>query len=92
MGGTKPGRIQYIGDTQFAPGEWAGVVLDEVIGKNDGSVAGVRYFQCEPKRGVFSRLTKLTREPIPGLMGQDGSTDDISAIKGEPRNNKIYPD
>lgn len=84
VGGTKPGYIQYIGETQFAPGEWAGVVLDEPIGKNDGSVAGVKYFQCEPKRGVFSRLTKLTREPIPSLMaaeGQDGSTDDVSSVK-----------
>lgn len=32
MGGTKPGQIAYIGETQFAPGEWAGIVLDEPIG------------------------------------------------------------
>ncbi|MCL4126175.1 UNVERIFIED_CONTAM: hypothetical protein GTU68_020688, partial [Idotea baltica] len=64
VGGTKRGSISYIGETQFAPGEWAGVALDEPIGKNNGSVAGVRYFQCEPKKGVFSRLTKLTRRPL----------------------------
>ncbi|XP_014671343.1 PREDICTED: CAP-Gly domain-containing linker protein 1-like [Priapulus caudatus] len=63
VGGTKPGLIAFLGETQFAPGEWAGVVLDETIGKNDGSVAGVRYFQCEAKRGVFSRAAKLTRAP-----------------------------
>ncbi|XP_064651364.1 CAP-Gly domain-containing linker protein 1-like isoform X4 [Lineus longissimus] len=63
VGGTKPGHIAYIGETQFAPGDWAGVVLDEPVGKNDGSVAGVRYFQCEPKRGVFSKLAKLSKEP-----------------------------
>ena len=45
VSGTKPGIIAFIGETQFAPGEWAGVVLDEPIGKNDGSVMGVRYFQ-----------------------------------------------
>lgn len=33
VGGTKPGQIAYIGETQFAPGEWAGVVLDQPIGK-----------------------------------------------------------
>ncbi|KAK2581230.1 hypothetical protein KPH14_008024 [Odynerus spinipes] len=65
VGGTKPGSIAYIGETQFAPGDWAGVVLDEPIGKNDGSVAGCRYFQCEAKRGIFSRLTRLTRQPLP---------------------------
>ncbi|CAH2073548.1 unnamed protein product, partial [Iphiclides podalirius] len=64
VGGTKPGQIAYIGETQFAPGDWAGIVLDDPIGKNDGSVAGVRYFQCPEKRGVFSRLTRLTRTPL----------------------------
>lgn len=64
VSGTKPGFIAYLGETKFAPGEWAGVVLDEPVGKNDGSVAGVRYFQCEAKRGVFARPTKLTRYPI----------------------------
>ena len=60
---TKHGYIQYLGTTQFAAGEWAGVVLDEPLGKNDGSVKGIRYFQCEPKRGVFARPDKLVREP-----------------------------
>lgn len=32
VGGTKPGVIAYIGETQFAPGDWAGVVLDHPIG------------------------------------------------------------
>ena len=64
VGGTKAGFIAYIGETKFAPGEWAGIVLDEPVGKNDGSVAGVRYFQCEPKKGVFARPAKVTRHPV----------------------------
>ena len=64
VGGTRPGRIMYIGETLFAKGEWAGIVLDEPIGKNDGLVGGKRYFQCAPKKGIFSRLTRLTRQPI----------------------------
>ncbi|XP_037094290.1 CAP-Gly domain-containing linker protein 1-like [Pollicipes pollicipes] len=64
VSGTKPGQIMYIGETQFAPGEWAGVVLDTPDGKNNGSVAGVRYFMCEQNRGIFSRLTKLSRTPL----------------------------
>ncbi|KAL6426794.1 hypothetical protein ACFW04_009253 [Cataglyphis niger] len=74
VGGTKPGRIAYIGETKFAPGDWAGVVLDEPIGKNDGSVAGSQYFQCEPKRGIFSRLTRLTRAPLGGYQMSATST------------------
>nr|XP_014288961.1 restin homolog isoform X2 [Halyomorpha halys] len=64
VGGTKPGRIAFIGETQFASGDWAGIVLEEPIGKNDGSVGGTRYFQCEAKKGVFSRLGRLTRYPL----------------------------
>jgi len=75
--GTKPGYIQYLGEVQISPGDWAGVVLDDHSGKNDGSVAGVRYFQCEPKRGVFARLHKLTRYPLvdatPALSKLDSS-------------------
>lgn len=32
VGGNKPGQIAYIGETQFAPGDWAGIVLDQPIG------------------------------------------------------------
>uniref|UniRef100_A0A3B4CYP0 CAP-Gly domain-containing protein n=1 Tax=Pygocentrus nattereri TaxID=42514 RepID=A0A3B4CYP0_PYGNA len=64
VNGNKPGYVQFIGVTQFAPGQWAGIVLDEPIGKNDGSVAGVRYFQCEDLRGIFTRPSKLSRAPV----------------------------
>ncbi|XP_057209933.1 CAP-Gly domain-containing linker protein 1 isoform X2 [Triplophysa rosa] len=61
VNGNKPGVVQFLGETQFAPGQWAGIVLDEPIGKNDGSVSGVRYFQCEPLMGIFTRPSKLSR-------------------------------
>lgn len=64
VGGHRPGQIAFIGETHFAPGDWAGIVLDDASGKNDGCVSGKRYFQCEPKRGIFSKLTRLTLEPI----------------------------
>uniref|UniRef100_A0A8C4TPW3 CAP-Gly domain containing linker protein 1 n=1 Tax=Erpetoichthys calabaricus TaxID=27687 RepID=A0A8C4TPW3_ERPCA len=66
VNGSKPGFIQFLGETQFAPGQWAGIVLDEPIGKNDGSVAGVRYFQCETLRGIFTRPSKLSRNAAEG--------------------------
>lgn len=64
VNGNKPGHVQFVGGTQFAPGQWAGIVLDESIGKNDGSVAGVRYFQCDDGKGIFTRPSKLTRSPL----------------------------
>ena len=65
--GIKPGRIQFIGETKFGPGDdWGGVFLDSPLGKNDGAVGSTRYFTCEPRHGVFSKLHRLTREPIEG--------------------------
>lgn len=32
VGGVRSGRITFIGEVHFAPGEWAGIVLDEPEG------------------------------------------------------------
>lgn len=72
VNGSKPGYIQFLGESQFAPGQWAGIVLDEPIGKNDGSVASVRYFQCEPLHGIFTRPSKLSRSPV--IDGEAGDS------------------
>lgn len=71
VNGVKPGVIQYLGETQFAPGQWAGVVLDDPVGKNDGSVGGVRYFECQQLQGIFTRPSKLTRQPTTEGSGSD---------------------
>ncbi|WFD20826.1 hypothetical protein MCAP1_003080 [Malassezia caprae] len=49
------GTIRFAGPTQFAPGVWIGVELDEPVGKNDGSVQGVRYFATRMRHGTFIR-------------------------------------
>jgi len=33
-----------------------------LVGKNDGSVKGVRYFRCRNQHGVFVRHDKLTHD------------------------------
>ncbi|XP_023839326.1 CAP-Gly domain-containing linker protein 1 isoform X3 [Salvelinus sp. IW2-2015] len=72
VNGNKPGYVHFLGGTQFAPGQWAGIVLDEAIGKNDGSVAGVQYFQCEDGRGIFTRPSKLTKTAMPEMEANCG--------------------
>ena len=42
VSGSKAGVLKYVGETDFAKGTWAGVELDEALGKNDGAVAGKR--------------------------------------------------
>ncbi|CAG2114646.1 unnamed protein product [Medioppia subpectinata] len=80
VNGSKPGYIQFIGETKFAKGEWAGIVLDNFGGKNDGSINGVRYFQCEPYRGIFARLYRLSRYPT-GRDGQRLYNSDTGILK-----------
>ncbi|CAG5867735.1 unnamed protein product, partial [Menidia menidia] len=65
VGGTKAGVVRFLGETDFAKGEWCGVELDEPLGKNDGAVAGTRYFQCLPRYGLFAPVHKVTRIGFP---------------------------
>ncbi|CAB1352253.1 unnamed protein product [Coregonus sp. 'balchen'] len=65
VGGTKTGVVRYVGETDFAKGEWCGVELDEPLGKNDGAVAGTRYFQCPPRFGLFAPIHKVVRIGFP---------------------------
>jgi dynactin complex subunit len=61
-GSFKLGTLRYIGPAEFVKGderEWAGVELDERLGKNNGTVEGKEYFKCEPMHGVFTPLLKL---------------------------------
>lgn len=47
------GTIRYLGDVNFAKGKWVGVAMDKPVGRHNGTVEAVQYFQCNPKCGVF---------------------------------------
>jgi len=47
--------VRFVGTTSFQTGDWVGVELEDPTGKNDGSVKGERYFDCEPGHGMFLR-------------------------------------
>eukprot|EP00112_Aurelia_sp_Birch-Aquarium-sp1_P022559 Seg6397.1 transcript_id=Seg6397.1/GoldUCD/mRNA.D3Y31 product="CAP-Gly domain-containing linker protein 4" protein_id=Seg6397.1/GoldUCD/D3Y31 len=59
----KRGILLYCGPTEFASGQWAGIALSEPSGKNDGSVGGVRYFNCEAKHGIFAPVSRVKKVP-----------------------------
>ncbi|CAD6575298.1 MAG: vacuolar protein sorting-associated protein 45 [Cyphobasidiales sp. Tagirdzhanova-0007] len=52
------GTVRYMGEAGFAEGIWIGIEYDEPVGKNDGSVAGQRYFSCRLPYGGFVRPEK----------------------------------
>ncbi|ELU18914.1 hypothetical protein CAPTEDRAFT_180238 [Capitella teleta] len=64
VGGVKTGYLRFCGPTDFADGLWGGIELEEAAGKNDGSVAGVNYFKCPPKYGIFAPLNKISKAGI----------------------------
>lgn len=71
VNGEWSGIILYIGETALGSGEWAGVILDDPsLGKTNGIVRGRCYFQTTNNRGIFSRLTKLTRQPLSAFDNQ----------------------
>jgi len=62
------GTLRFCGATEFASGTFAGVELDDPVGKNDGSLGGIRYFTCAPKHGrvvcIVGPHLSVNNEPL----------------------------
>ena len=69
---TRRGHIRFVGTIPSLPGlrdaPWVGVALDEPFGKNDGSVNGEHYFQCEKNYGVFVRPERIEAGDFPEMV------------------------
>ncbi|KAG2517380.1 hypothetical protein JM16_007424 [Phytophthora kernoviae] len=58
--GKHAGVVTFTGDVHYAKGKFVGVALSSPAGKNDGSVKGVRYFECQPCHGLMVRPEDVT--------------------------------
>ncbi|KAG9842424.1 hypothetical protein KCU98_g5537, partial [Aureobasidium melanogenum] len=76
--------VRFLGATGFAPGEWVGVELDEATGKNDGSVKGERYFDCEPNHGMFLRAAGVSHIVRPTTITIPPALDTAKAASALP--------
>jgi hypothetical protein len=59
---SKCGTVRFVGRTKFKEGMWVGLELDTAysgMGKNNGTVNNVKYFDCIGTRGVFLPLDKV---------------------------------
>ena len=58
--GDRLGTVAYVGRiVALKPGFFIGVQFDEPVGKSDGSVKGVRVFDCEPLYGGILRPNQV---------------------------------
>lgn len=87
------GVVAYVGPTYFHSGTWVGLLLSSPSGLNDGSVKGVQYFSCAPKRGVFLkhenvRITKHSISTIAQLAAL-GTLIDVTINEQPQDQNKV---
>ena len=83
----RQGVVRFIGATAFANGEWVGLELSDDSGKNDGSVKGERYFDCQPGHGIFVRpesIREILQRPTPIANGRPGIKP-VSGPSSKPR-------
>jgi len=74
--GSRRGKLGFIGEVDFAPGYWLGVILDEPLGKNDGTVRGKRYMTCTERHGVFVHPKRLSVGDFPEIDELDCTSSD----------------
>jgi len=78
-GGVKHrGCVRFLGEAEFKPDQlWVGVQLDEPFGKNNGSVGGVKYFECGTNYGMFVKPDMIECGDFPEQDELDFSDDEI---------------
>ena len=62
VAGGQIGKIAFLGDVEYSRGTFAGLVMGEGQGKNDGMVKGVRYFQCAKGRGLMLKTRDIVKK------------------------------
>lgn len=69
------GVVAHLGPVQFAPGsDWIGVKLtgeSAGLGRNDGSVEGVIYFDSSEKCGMFARRVNVKKSEAPDIIQRE---------------------
>jgi len=80
--GKRRGEVRFVGPVPvLGAATWVGVALDEPMGRNDGSVQGVRLFSCAAQCGVVVRPenVRVGDFPVRDLMGDE----DDAGLSGE---------
>jgi len=87
------GIVAHLGDVEFAPGDdWIGIQLTGSsvgLGRNDGRVKGVRYFECgdNERNGVFVKRDNVEKQKCQAESEAEKETE----IEVERVTEKIMP-
>lgn len=74
MPGARRGVVRFVGEIEsLKSGHWVGVQFDEPVGKSNGTVKGVKIFECPEHYGGFVRGDKVSVGDFPeiDLMDED---------------------
>ena len=80
--GERRGWVRYVGKetgeskSNLPLGWWIGVEYDEPLGKNNGTVKGVKYFECADNFGAMIRPDKVKVGDYPNLADDIFGSDD----------------
>ena len=73
-----PLMYRHVGRCQNLPkGYWVGIQYDEPVGKNNGTVKGVQYFDCLHGYGAFVRPDMVTAGDFPPVDDLFSDEDEI---------------
>lgn len=62
LDGKLKAQVAYFGQVHFShDDDWVGIVLEDPVGKHNGTVAGIEYFKCDSMHGLFVRSHRLQR-------------------------------
>ena len=90
------GTIAYLGDVKFCSqhDDWVGVCLtgdSEGSGKNNGTVDGVKYFECRDGCGLFARKKHVGFPTIPEKSQSSSQSSGKSKNSKENRKKLVSP-
>ncbi|PWZ39056.1 hypothetical protein Zm00014a_012080 [Zea mays] len=76
--GAKRGTVKFVGRAEaLGRGFWVGVQYDEPLGKHDGMVKGIRFFECPQGHGAIVRPEKVKVGDFPERAFEDEDDDEI---------------
>lgn len=64
------GEIKFVGEVPEIKGHqlfWVGIELDEPLGKNNGTLQGVRYFEAKANHGSFAKPSNVEVGDFPEI-------------------------